>query len=323
MDGIIPFEEYHKYKKNVRLDKNINLDDYPNAELKLEPIDLCLITSEGFISNIQYIEQDFIKKVKLSDRIIKVQSNYGNVFIHPDYIDILYIGNKKVKRGRKPSDKKKADRKKQGNERGFHSQIEFFYYEKDQKIVRIKLFVNGRIQIPGVKREDFKDVEHVIKYFVRYINKFESIKIDKNKKCEFVYITSVMENFKSSVSLKSPDLEGKILKLDFESLKVIFEAYKNYIKPKYEILVINQSFESPRFIIKFITPINGSKKELFDKHKPNSIKKNKVKKTTLILFASGKMNINGGNNREESDYVIRYVYNIIKLHIEECYYINL
>lgn len=321
MDDLIQFEDYYKYKKNIKLDKNMELP--LDATLELEPIDLCLITSEGFISNIQYIEQEFIKKVKLSDRIIKVQSNYGNVFVHPDYIDILYVVNSKVKRGRKPSDKKKADRKKQGNERGFHSQIEFFYYEKDQKIVRIKLFVNGRIQIPGVKREDFKDVEKVIKYFVRYINKFDSIKIDKNKKCEFVYITSVMENFKSTISLKSRDLEDKVLKLDFESLKVIFEAYKNYIKPKYEILVINQSFESPRFIIKFITPIKGKKKELFDEHKPKSIKKNKIKKTTLILFASGKMNINGGNNREESDYVIRYVYNIIKLHIEECYYINL
>ena len=294
-------------------------------QLELDPVKLSLITSEGFISNIQYVEQEFIKTVKLSKRIIKIQSNYGHVLVNPEFAHLVKVEETKPKRGRRPLDKKKSVRKKQGAERGFHSQIEFFYYNPDinNKCFRIKLFVNGRIQIPGVKDEKFKDVEKIIKYFVSYINKFNEIKIDKTLKCEFKYITSVMENYRSYINILNPSLKGKKVKLDFEILKHLFESYRNVLKSKYEILVINHSYESPRFIIKFHTPITGHKKELFDEFKPGFDKKKKVKKTTLILFASGKLNINGGNNRIESTEIINYMYNIINLHANEVYYVNI
>ncbi len=320
---------YEFFKKNKL---NLNLkDNFKNNEtfkendimLNLNAVTLTLITSEGYISNISYIEKEFIKTVKLSKRIIKIQSNYGDILINANFDHLLNVKEIKPKRGRKPIDKKKTKRKQQGEERGFHSQIEFFFYNPDinNKIFRIKLFVNGRIQIPGVKNEKFEDVQKIIAYFIRYINKFKEIKVDKTKKCEFKYITSVMENYKTNIEILNPSLLKSKVNLDFEILKKLFDSYKDVLQCKYEISVINHSYESPRFIIKFKTPIPENKKAIFEIYKPNYKKKNK--ETTLILFASGKININGGNNRIESTEIIEYVYKIIKLHAREAYYINI
>jgi len=337
IDELIANDEFAKHKIQLTSTNNfadVKLDNN-KIDMNLDDISLTLITAEGLIDNIKFDEKKFIRELELSKRIIKIQSNYGDVLINDEYANLLENekgskndkdskdGKVKKKRGRKASKKITTERKKQGSERVFHSQIEFFFYNPriNNSIITIKLFVNGRIQIPGVKNENFKDVMEPIEYFVNYINKYKNIKIDNNKKCELMYITSVMENYKTSLKIMNPCLQGMKVNLDFEVLNTLFEAYRTTIPFKYEMSVIIHSFEKPRFIIKFKTPIHGEKKQIFDLYKPNY--KKKEKETTLILFASGKININGGNNRNESTEIIQFVYNIIKMHDKYVYYINI
>jgi len=74
-------------------------------------------------------------------------------------------------RGRKPKQKTKKKRKIQGSGAYFSSQITFYIYNHhNDKVTKLKVFRNGRFQIPGGLMPDMSDLINEIKTLQLYFN---------------------------------------------------------------------------------------------------------------------------------------------------------
>lgn len=273
---------------------------------------LSTITVESKISNIKFKEQDLIEhlsfknislknKEKYSD-IIKIGCNY-NEFITDKYLE-LTKPVKKSNRGRKKKIKPISTRKVQGNGKYFNSQITFTVLDNDDKtkFYHLKLFTNGTIQIPFVCNENIEIIKPIILLIIDYIKDISNLKIDIQQNIEIIYIKSIMKNYKFNIVNTSYfiDLQKfKNILLDYKDFQSdpnshYFNNNKNYnleLLNSLELNMIKSNFERyTGIILKFKTPIEDN---------PNRL-------TTVKIFSSGKLNIDGSNNTEKC-YIIQKI----------------
>lgn len=297
-----------------------SLVNYPEI-INVNNLKLSLITGEGYIDNIAFKEKEVIGIFALTDKIVRIVSNFGEILTSDKFEE---INNKKKpvkatenkRRGRKPIPKIKKQRKKLGEERVFHSQVEFFYYDDKRDIIyRIKLFVNGIIQVPGVVDEDFNDIKELLDYFVEYVNKIGEIKKVSEEDCKLIYTMSNMRNYATRLHFND-DIEYKI---DIKQLNTVLNEYKKIEGGcQFKLFLINYSMEASSIILKFLTPLPEFNQQMIEKYKPNYKKKNR--QTTVIMFNSCKINILGSNNREEVQIILNYLMDIFKANKETLFY---
>lgn len=298
---------------------------YPE-KIVMNELKLSLITGEGYINNISYKEKDVIGVFKLTDKIVRIVSNFGDILSSDKYEEInnkkkkpvkISIDNKK--RGRKPVPKVKKQRKKLGEERVFHSQVEFFYYDDKRDVIyRIKLFVNGIIQVPGVIDEDFNDIKELLDYFVMYVNNINEIKIDPEEECKLIYTMSNMRNYATKLLFNGNESPFKV---DLKELNNILGRYKEEDSCEFKLFLINFSMEDSSIKIKFLTPLPQFNQDMITKYKPNY--KKKIRQTTVIIFNSCKINVLGSNAKKEVQTILDYLMNIFLKHKEELFYLQL
>lgn len=304
-------------------------------------------SNEDFIS-------DFINDFNKSDKrhllgqIMCIGCNYGEYKTY-EYIKLI-TPIKKSNRGRKKKDKKKTSRKRIGNGEYFNSQItitikdpikldiiDFYktntvtseaFIQLKSCMYHVKIYTNGKFQVPFVRDEDITTVLPVVQDVVDLVAKNEMVKIDANHTCGIEYIKSIMKNYRFSIVNTATLIDLKLLKQYFMMLKEFYESKevdtegvfvsgddkiksieyfnenKNILLSKKITLVKFNCDNYTGLVVKVLTPI-----EL----KPN-------KETTLSIFDSGKINIYGANSLIESREIKEIVRLVMKLLDFKCLY---
>lgn len=281
---------------------------------------LSTITVEAKISNISFKEKDLINKLSLDQKtsdIIKIGCNYEE-YISDKYLE-LTKPVKKSNRGRKKKNKPISNRKIQGNGKYFNSQITFTILDHidKSKFYHLKLFTNGTIQIPYVCNENIEIIKPIIELVIDLIKDINDIKVDITKDIDIIYIKSIMRNYKFNISEEQYYIDLN----KFQNILTEFKFYqinnnddfihnKNYdldLLKSLELNMIKCNFERyTGIILKFKTPIDDNKNKL----------------TTVKIFSSGKMNIDGSNNLEESTNIKKIIGNLIINNKDEILYIK-
>jgi hypothetical protein len=279
-------------------------------------LNLSTITVESKISNIKFKECDLIPKLSLSDKmpeVIKIGCNYGE-YISDKFIEMT-TAVKKSNRGRKKKNKPISNRKIQGNGKYFNSQITFTILDpiNDKKFYHLKLYTNGTIQITYVCYEDINLIRPIIDLVISIIKPIDSIKVDLNEEIKIVYLKSIMRNYKFNIIQDNIFIDlnkFKTLLLNFKNyqlehinkqseIKQYFQDNQDYdykLLLQLEIGLIKCNFEKyTGIIVKFKTPL------------PDKVDK----LTTVKIFSSGKINIDGSNNFDESSLIKQIISSLI------------
>jgi hypothetical protein len=268
-------------------------------EYTISDLILSTITVEAKISNINFKEKELIELLSLDDKsdIIKIGCNFKE-YISDKYLE-LTKPVKKSNRGRKKKVKPVSNRKVQGNGKYFNSQITFTILDSinKEKFYHLKLFTNGTIQIPYVCDENIEIIKPIINIIINKVQNLKDIKVDSNKNIEITYIKSIMRNYKFNL------IEQNIY-IDLYKFQNILLNYKNdqYILDIYKLYNLELSlikFFPERYtgiILKFKTPIPENKNKL----------------TTVKIFSSGKINIDGSNTLIESNNIKNIILYLIE-----------
>lgn len=252
------------------------------------------LTAQGILTDIKFEEKDLIYAVDPSGRIMKITCNYGEVF-NKDYKE-EQLKKKKTNRGRKPKIKKRNVRKNQGNGKYFNSQITFWVQAIDNKskYYKIKMFRNGTIEIPGGLEPSMDDVWSAV-YVVR-----DSMRECFNEDVQIKELYSIMRNYKFETMDK--DIRINIAKL----YDIFIKTQQDKCPTVSNITEIKYNIERyPGLIIKFSTPIV----------------RNTRKQTTIKMFQSGKVNIDGAISEECSVYYYNWINDFYVKHSDEVVYI--
>lgn len=276
-------------------------------EYTISDLILSTITVEAKISNINFKEKELIELLSLEDKsdIIKIGCNF-NEYISDTYLE-LTKPVKKSNRGRKKKVKPLSNRKIQGNGKYFNSQITFTILDSidKNKFYHLKLFTNGTIQIPYVCNENIEIIKPIINSIIKKIENLKNIKVDSDENIEIVYIKSIMRNYK--FNLIEPEIYIDLYKfqsilLDYKNEQNDLDIYKLY---NLELSLIK--FFPERYtgiILKFKTPIPENQNKL----------------TTVKIFSSGKMNIDGSNSLNESNNIKEIILYLLKKNKETILY---
>jgi hypothetical protein len=298
---------YKKLAKSYSINNNIK-----NSMTELNPSTL---TVKGSFSNISFIEEDIIDMLSLDvtkheciKYILGIYCNFGEI-VNENPLDNYvkpFVKQRISNRGRKPKEKKKSQRKKQGSGKYFSSQITFNIYNPDkEKIYKIKLFRNGRFQTPGSNCPNMTDLIFPITVLETYL-RLEFL--DDN--ISATYMISVMRNYicrlyNAELFIKLNDLEEI---LNTEKLEPIDGKIFNFIKK-------TVPYKWNSHVIDYIGSVNSvgiaeiqnNCERYFGLiikfHRPIPLNLNK--RTTIKILRSGKINFDGGNSAIE----IRELYN--------------
>lgn len=240
------------------------------------------LTAQGSLSNVKFNEKDLIDAVDADGRIHKITCNYGERY-NQNYKEPA-VKQKTTNRGRKPKPKKKDRRKNQGSGKYFNSQITFWIssLDKKDKYYKIKVFRNGTVEIPGGLDPSMKDITSAV-----------HVVADKLKNCfmedvKVVELYSIMRNYKF-------EMIDKEFRVNINNLYNIFVENQKHENLKVgNITEIKYNVERyPGLIVKFSTPID----------------RNKNKQTTIKMFQSGKVNIDGAVSEQCANYYYEWINN--------------
>lgn len=267
------------------------------------------ITAQGLMTNVYFNEGKIIKYLSDPEEyMISYGCNYGEKF-NPIY---KKIEEKKISgRGRKPKAKTQSKRKTQGNGKYFSSQISFnIDHPKSNIEYKIKLFRNGRFQVPGVRDPKMLDLVQptiILRDYLKY-NFAEDVQVK-----DFV---AVMRNYKAK-------LVNPYYHVDLEKLEEIILFEKNPSRYQVFIDFMLSNFSDARKnnhkkLLRNYNPLNIAEMVyntdrcfclIIKFYRPSLF--DKTKKTTVKLLKKGKINFDGGNSQQEVEelyYWLNYIY---------------
>lgn len=230
---------------------------------------LSTMTLDGMISNVKFDKVTAIESLELTNRIVEIGCNYGYKILEEYKTWSCYKDRmtKKKERGAQNSSRK------QGLGTHFNSQITFtIVSEKDElNSYQVKLFTNGRVQIPGIGKLSKKNdelLEDILSIMVSYIQSYpDTLMLNKKNPVDVNYLTPILQNYKS-ITLLADDcmretrivVEGKrrfqlLPFLDLAALERCVLLYKSQHRTPLPINSI--SFNPERYsgmLLKFSTP---------------------------------------------------------------------
>lgn len=250
------------------------------------------ITTEGYLSNVQFRESELIEELEPDEDFVVIQCNFGTK-TYPGYEPPVKI--KRSNRGRKKKPVKERKRKKQGTGECFNSQITFVMpstvaYDPTvdtPRVYKFKVFRTGKIQLPGLRLTS--SIDDIIVLATKLVNMMNfhlhTCEQDPTKLAKLVNLNPVMKNYKFRVNQPSDNIidlrelqrilitcqRGSIVK-DHPEIVGIIENY-----PK--ILEIKYARQYTKLSVKFRTPTARKAK----------------KKVRVNIFQTGKVNILGGH----------------------------
>jgi hypothetical protein len=192
----------YKYKNPLPLyiyrdlDKLINCDEKIKVRESFSFPTLNTLSATASINNVCHDEKywtplliDFIKKKQTN--VIAIDSNFGHILTDLNYY-------KKPKTSRQNITKRKI----QGDGTCLNSQISLSIkapedHFRPNKVYPIKLFRNGKMQIPGILKEDLSDFIPIIDYLCYFIKEFIKSIDDKVFLDKYVYPIMKEKNIKN------------------------------------------------------------------------------------------------------------------------------
>ena len=181
---------------------------------------------------------------------------------------------------------KKLDKKARKNKvkRTFFNQSTIHIYHFD-KIVNVKIFNNGNIQMTGLKYEEQgKEVLNIVKDI--FIEKNKKIKFFENTNIDILEYRIVLINsdFDIGYSLNREKLHRKIIDLG------LYSTYEPCMYPGVNIKYYYNNLYDKCGICKCDCKCNG---------KGDGSENGDCKRVTIAVFASGKIIITGGKSKEQ------------------------
>jgi len=181
---------------------------------------------------------------------------------------------------------KKLDKKVRKNKvkRTFFNQSTIHIYHGD-KIVNVKIFNNGNIQMTGLKYEEQgKEVLNILKDI--FIEKNKKIKFFENTNIDILEYRIVLINsdFDIGYSLNREKLHREIIDLG------LYSTYEPCMYPGVNIKYYYNTSYGKCGICKCDCKCNG---------KGDGYKNGDCKRVTIAVFASGKIIITGGKSKEQ------------------------
>lgn len=243
-------------------------------------ITLSTMTLDGYITNVKFDKETAIETLELTERVVEIGCNFGHKISNlyksmPCYKD--RISKKNKKRGVQKT------RRCQGLGTHFNSQITFtIITDKDlQNSYQVKLFTNGRVQIPGIGKlskgndELLDDILSIMISFI-YLHS-DTLILNKNKAhpVEIDYLSPILQNFKAltlltddcTKEIRTVEEKGKTYQLvpfiDLRYFEIAIIDLSKVYRPPFPI--DNMIFNPERYsgmLIKFSTPkiITGNQK---------------------------------------------------------------
>jgi TATA-box binding protein (TBP) (component of TFIID and TFIIIB) len=211
---------------------------------------LSTMTFDGMISGIRFDNKIPLDNLVLTDNILEIGSNYGYK-VSEDYINMDIYKNRIKKKSKKKFDK----RGKQGNGTHFNSQITFTILGKSDKqnTYQVKLFTNGRIQIPGIRDEYFANdiLNEILNIMIIYIKNHSNILMFRDcMSLDITNLTPILQNYKSVLLNDINNPNGNLL-LDLHTFTKCFDSNT------FPIYLKSTIFHPERYsgmLIKFSTP---------------------------------------------------------------------
>ena len=157
------------------------------------------MTLDGLITNVKFDKVKAIESLELTGRVVEIGCNFGHKILDeyktmPCYKDRI---TKKKKRGELKT------RRSQGLGTHFNSQITFtIITDKDvNNSYQVKLFTNGRVQIPGIgklSKGNDELLDDILSVMVSYIQSFpDTLMLNKSKEVDVDYLSPILQNFKA------------------------------------------------------------------------------------------------------------------------------
>lgn len=272
---------------------------YYETYLFTDPINTTNTTS-GLLTNVEFHEEELITRVWPDDRIVVYRCNYGKE-VYIGYTEPVPV--KKTNRGRKKKEKKKKPRKKQGNGTDFNSQMTFIVRSltsdapdgivpADALVYKIKVFRNGKIQLPGLQRESSDDAIECARVVTNELNQLLH---NGEPLTTIAYLNPVMKNYRIRVKLETLGLPGTAI-VSLAAIKQILVAERadpNPDAPPHPV-IFNVKYDDgeTKLSVKFSTPIPSKA----------------TKKTRVNLMTRGKINILGAFDAADTYQICDYIH---------------
>jgi TATA-box binding protein (TBP) (component of TFIID and TFIIIB) len=227
----------------------------------------------GHMSNVRFHEKDLIREIIPTAIVPGIMCNYGYLKA-PEFK--IAPERKETKRGRKPKPRTINRRHQQGSGAYFNSQITFCVDYMKPTYYQVKVFRNGKVLIPGGVEQSMSDI-HAVLTIVR-----DMLRLYMTPDIEIVSVYSIMRNFKTSLLIDN-------VRVNLDALKKQLILDRDNLPPGTEVKYNSERY--PGVIVKFNTPIA----------------RNAKKRTTLKLFHSGKINIDGTISEESGIYFYNWI----------------
>lgn len=232
-------------------------------------ITLSTMTLDGHISNVRFDKVNAINHLELTDRVVEIGCNFGYKILEsyktmPCFRDRI---SKKKKRGEQKT------RRSQGLGTHFNSQITFtIITDRDlANSYQVKLFTNGRVQIPGVgklSKGNDELLDDILSVMVSYISIYPNVLMfSESRTVEVIYLSPILQNFKAMTLLTDDCMrETRIIREGEKKFQLFpfidlhrFEAAVRDISilKRPPFLIDNLIFNPERYsglLIKFSTP---------------------------------------------------------------------
>ncbi len=298
---VIMLVKYFDPSNNVQDDevraKFISDRIYEETDLFTLPINTTN-TVGGYYSNVKFHEEELIKKLIPDANVVVYSCNYGKL-IYEGYT--IPVPVRRTNRGRKKSQKKRKNRKKQGSGDEFNSQITFIICANlvdpslkiirpsDTKVYKFKIFRTGEIQLPGVQQQNINDVIECAKYICSILNRhLHQGECNMSATTQLININPTMKNYKFRIKLKAHQI------LDLEVFKTLLEG-EQLANMYPSIFMVKYTRQDTKLSAKFSTPIHTDIK----------------KKTRVNIFMRGKVNILGGFTNSVTWKICDYLHKLV------------
>jgi TATA-box binding protein (TBP) (component of TFIID and TFIIIB) len=238
---------------------------------KFTQLTISTITISAQFDNIQCHEKTLPSLCTANDRVVRIASNYGDV-IYPGYTLPPVVV--KSNRGRKKN-KVKKQRQIQGSGKFMNSQTTFYVIHSGG-VYKIKVFRTGKIQIPGIKTDDFTDI-------VRALGETQSVLSTalglSNDGCPLhTYedgrqIQIVMKNYQWAIDNPKWIINLELLK---NKLREKHDTFTGIVLDKHDISFDPESYQGLLFKIRLTDERENSTFKVFKSGKINITIKNNV-----------------------------------------------
>ena len=248
---------------------NLVLPGDKNELIASSDIVLSTMTLDGMISNVKFDKVTAIDYLELTNSVVEIGCNYGYKILE-EYKSMNCYKDRMTKKQRRV---KQNSGRKQGLGTHFNSQVTFTIVsdKDDVNSYQVKLFTNGRVQIPGIgklsKRND-ELLEDILSIMVSYISSYPDVlMLNKKNSVDMDYLCPILQNYKS-ITLLADDCmyETRVIIennkryqlvpfLDLSSLERSILAFKSQHRTPLPIDSI--TFNPERYsgmLIKFSTP---------------------------------------------------------------------